>query len=50
MELNKGLYLDLVRRAEEIGSENENLEIIERGNAIFFFNCNQYQITLRILI
>lgn len=36
MELNKGLYLDLVRRAEEIGSENENLEIIERGNAIFF--------------
>lgn len=32
MESNQGLYLDLVRRAEELGSQNENLEIIERGN------------------
>lgn len=31
MELNKGLYLDLVQRAEKLGSKNENLDIIERG-------------------
>lgn len=32
MESNKGLYLDLVQRAEDMGSKNENLDIIERGN------------------
>jgi hypothetical protein len=31
MESNKGLYLDLVQRAEEMGNKNENLDIIERG-------------------
>ncbi|KAI7903218.1 rab-GTPase-TBC domain-containing protein [Cokeromyces recurvatus] len=30
MEANKGLYFDLVKHAEEIGNENENLDIIER--------------------
>ncbi|KAG2228534.1 hypothetical protein INT48_008464, partial [Thamnidium elegans] len=31
MDANKGLYLDLVQRAEDLGSKNENLDIIERG-------------------
>ncbi|KAI8065074.1 rab-GTPase-TBC domain-containing protein [Thamnidium elegans] len=30
MDANKGLYLDLVQRAEDLGSKNENLDIIER--------------------
>jgi hypothetical protein len=34
MDANKAVYYDLVQRAEEMGSENENLDIIERGNYI----------------
>ncbi|GAA5802083.1 hypothetical protein HPULCUR_007543 [Helicostylum pulchrum] len=30
MDANKGLYLDLVQRAEHLGTKNENLDIIER--------------------
>ncbi|KAI8983861.1 rab-GTPase-TBC domain-containing protein [Pilobolus umbonatus] len=30
MEANKGLYVDLVQKAEEMGADNENMDIIER--------------------
>lgn len=32
MEANGGLYFELVDRAERMGNENENMEIIDRGN------------------
>lgn len=31
MDANKGIYWDLVQRAEKMGGQNENLDIIERG-------------------
>lgn len=35
MDQNKAVYYDLVQRAENLGSENENLDIIERGTPKF---------------
>lgn len=31
MDANKGVYYDIVQQAEAMGSQNENLDIIERG-------------------